>query len=131
MQNLTSKQSDRLATKKRRIFAILRDTGITKEQLDDQLPVWCGRNSLREINEKEADLIISLLGKINTEPKIQPKQFGRIKGLQTRLGWDEKSLNGFISHTIPGKNKIGSLTLKEASMLIIGLQKLKPKEGKK
>lgn len=119
-----SETSPELTRKKRRIFAMINDAGLTKEELDDNLPVWCGRNSIRLINEKEADLIITALGRIGKVARMQPKQFGKIKALQSKLNWDDKSLTGFISHTVGIGKKMSNLTLRDASKVILGLTKL-------
>jgi predicted metal-dependent hydrolase len=107
-----------------RIFAMARDAGLSSEQLHEYLPTWCSHDSLKDMTHAQADLVIKALRKITQKVRHTPDQYGKIKGLQERLKWDDKSLSGFIKHTIKSHNQVSRLSMSDASKVILGLQRI-------
>lgn len=119
-------------SQRKRIFIMTRQAGLTSEELHSLLPEWCGGNSLSSnsgISVSQANKVISALNKIIAKKhsiKGMPteKQIKAIKTLQSLLHWGDVALERFIYRTTK-KASLNSITFKDASAVISGLNRVK------
>lgn len=120
------------------IFGLLKDCGLTNEQLHVYLPAWAGTDSLKsdKCSKAQADKVIEALKNLKNKivggmaglPQsrpgfITPNQLNAINSITSQKNWDVNHLNNFIKHTT-GKLSLCELTMKEASAVITGLKKI-------
>lgn len=116
---------------RKRIFALSRQAALSSQELHSYLPDWCGGSSLSSehgISSAQANQVIDALTSIIEKKglnknKPSSKQLRAIKTMKSILGWDTFRLERFIYHTC-GKASLESVTIKEASAVILGLNKV-------
>jgi len=116
---------------RKRIFLLSKQAGISNADLHSYLSQWCGGDSLSSdhgITVVQANKVIEALTEIANKKglvknKPSPKQIKAIKAIQSALQWDKFRLERFIYHTC-SKESLEALTIKEASAVIVGLNKV-------
>ena len=122
------------------IWTIIRKSGLDEAMFRDWLQREFGTVSAKTLSQADAQEVIRSL-KVLTGEEYEPhlagltwgitrKQIGYIKKLAVDLGWtekngnaDEKRIGGMIRKMFPPKNRLELLNKREATSLIIGLEK--------
>ncbi len=122
------------------IWTIIRKNGLDEVMFRDWLQREFGTTSTKTLSQADAQEVIRSL-KVLTGEEYEPhlrgltwgitrKQIGYIKQLAVDLGWtepsgrvDERRIGGMIRKMFPPKNRMELLNKREATSLIIGLEK--------
>lgn len=117
------------ADQRQKIFQLLKELKMTKEELYEYSAEWCGCLSLSQdkCTQSQASVIIQNL--ITMKSKLKPggltsKQRHAIMQIKRQLKWKTEDLSKFMIHTV-GKGDVDDLLIKEASQVITGLKNYK------